>query len=110
MQYDNSELKSERNESGVILFPGAKAYVYQTVDGERTYRAVADLSALDQDEQLKFDFIRLDGLCYVYVNGEFLFSVEDGIAGKVSFEGGSEIYKGGNRVHCEFDNFSITYR
>ena len=110
MQYDNSEQKGERYESGVILFPGDKAYVYHTVDGERTYRAVADLSGLDQDEQLKFDFIRLDGVCWVYVNGEFLFTVEDEIIGKVSFEGGSEIYKGGNRVHCEFDNFSMKYR
>ena len=110
MQYDNFDRKGERSENGVILFPGDKAYVYRTVDGKRTYQAIADLSALDQDEQLKFDFIRIDGTCWFYANGEFLFRFEDDVVGMVTFEGGSEIYKGGNRVHCEFDDFSMTYR
>ncbi len=110
MQYDNFDRKGERSENGVILFPGDKAYVYRTVDGKRTYQAIADLSALDQDEQLKFDFIRIDGTCWFYANGEFLFRFEDDVVGMVTFEGGSEIYKGGNRVHCEFDDFSMKYR
>ena len=110
MQYDNFDRKGERSENGVILFPGDKAYVYRTVDGKRTYQAIADLSALDQNELLKFDFIRIDGTCWFYANGEFLFRFEDDVVGMVTFEGGSEIYKGGNRIHCEFDDFSMTYR
>lgn len=110
MRYDNSVQKGDLSEAGVILFPGYKAFSYHTDAGKRSYTAIADLSGLDQDEVLKFDFIRMDGVCYFYANGDFLFSYEDEVIGSVSFEGGAEIFKGGNRIHCEFDDFAMTYR
>ena len=110
IQFDNYLQKGELSECGIILFPGDKAYEYMTFAGTRLYQAIADLSALNQDELLKFDFIRMDGVSYFYANGEFLFSYDDDIIGKVSFKGGSELFKGGNRVHCQFDDFAMTYR
>ena len=110
IRYDNAAAKGANAQSGVILFPGERAYYFKTVSGEVTYTAIGDLSGLDQDELLKFDFIRISGTCYFYANGEFLFSFHDGIPGNVSFKSGSELFAGGSRVLCEFDDFVMTYR
>jgi hypothetical protein len=44
---------------------------------------------------------------YVYGNGEFLFSYEDKIKETVSFESGSELSEGGNRIRCDYDDFTM---
>lgn len=97
-------------ESGLILYPGGQAYLFKPVEGGIAYEQVADLSELNADRLIKFDFIRLDGTIYVYANERFLFSVKDEITDYVSFEAGSELFEGGNRVHCTFDDFSIKMR
>ena len=56
------------------------------------------------------NFIRLDGVSYIYANGAFLFRYDDGFVGNMSFEGGAELYPEGNRVHCDFDDFTMRYR
>ncbi len=110
IKYSNSVMKAAGSESGVILYPSERAYYFTPVNGEMNFESIGDLFHLNQDEEIKFDFIRLDGVTYFYADDQFLFSFEDGIVGNVSFSCGSILYSHGNRVHCEFDNFSMTYR
>ena len=107
IRYSNVVLTGAGKESGVIFYPGDQAYFFSPVDGQMTYHTIGDLSDLNPSETAKFDFIRLEGTTYIYVNGTFRFSYEDGITDTVSFEGGSELYLDGNRVRCAFDDFSM---
>ena len=48
-----------------------------------------------------------DGKLYinsVYTKG-YAFQYEDGIVNPVSFEGGSQLLEGANRIRCDFDDF-----
>ena len=112
LRYSNIRTKGEGGESGLILFPGREALAFEPLGNHQdlVYTPVADLSALNLDSAIKFDFVRLDGVTFIYANGKFLFRFEDGFDGKMSFEGGVEIYEGGNRVRCDFDNFTMRYR
>ena len=107
MGYSNRISRGIGKESGVILYPGDQAYYFTPVDGERVYESIADLSDLNPEDYTKFDFIRLDGIMYVYVNGIFRFSYDDGIKDIVTFEAGSELHQNGNRIRCTFDDFSM---
>ncbi|MBQ4511519.1 MAG: hypothetical protein II969_00895 [Anaerolineaceae bacterium] len=110
IRYSNVLFTGEGKENGLIIYPGDRAYFFKPVDGELVYEEAADLSELNADRLLKFDFIRLDGTIYVYVNERFVFSAKDEFNDYVSFEAGSELYAGGNRIHCTFDDFSIKMR
>lgn len=112
LRYSNVRTKGRGSESGLILFPGREAYGFVPEGNleDLDYTFVSDLSDLNQNNSIRFDFIRLDGVSYVYANGRFLFSYDDGFDGKMSFEGGAELYEGGNRVRCDFDNFTMRYR
>ena len=110
ISYSNVIFSGAGKESGLIIYPGDRAYLFSPVDGEMVYEPVADLSDLDADRQIKFDFIRLNGTVYVYADGKFIFSTQDNINDYVSFEAGAELFEGGNRVHCTFDDFSLKMR
>ncbi len=112
LRFSNVRTKGEGGESGLILFPEREAFHFEPVGNHHdlTYTPVANLSSLNLDSAIKFDFIRLDGVTFIYANGKFLFSFEDGFDGKMSFEGGVEIYEGGSRVRCDFDNYAMRYR
>ena len=112
LRFSNVRTKGEGGESGLILFPEREAQRFEPVGNHQdlVFTPVADLSDLNLDSAVRFDFIRLDGVSFVYANGKFLFRFEDGFDGKMSFEGGAEIYAGGNRVRCDFDNFTMRYR
>ena len=112
LRYSNVRTKSYGSESGLILFPEREALGFEPAGNlkDLIYTPVASLAGLDLNNAIKFDFIRLDGVSYIYANGRYLFSYEDGFNGKMSFEGGVEIYRGGNRVRCDFDDFSMRYR
>ena len=107
IRFSNVILLGKGRESGLILYPGEKAYYFTPVEGEMTYEEAGDLSALDPGKKTRFDVIRLGGIVYVYANGNFQFSYEDGIKEAVSFEGGSELSMNGNRIRCDFDDFSM---
>lgn len=107
IRFSNAALLGKGRESGVILYPGDQAYYFTPVDGEMTYQSIADISSVSPFTNVQFDFIRLGGVLYVYANGKFLFSYEDGIKEPVSFEGGAELSENGNRVRCNFDDFSM---
>ncbi|GAP39687.1 hypothetical protein [Flexilinea flocculi] len=107
IRYSNVVLMGKGRESGVILYPGENAYFFTPVDSEITYEKIADLSNLNPEKKNKFDFFRLSGTVYVYGNGEFLFSYEDKIKETVSFESGSELSEGGNRIRCDYDDFTM---
>ena len=112
LRYTNVQTKGNGGESGLILFPGHEAYAISPV-GNRSdlnYTMVEDLTELNPHEMITFDFIRLDGVSYIYANGTFLFSYVDGFVGNMSFEGGAELYQDGNFVHCDFDDFTMRYR
>ena len=108
--YSNKLMKQSGFESGVILYPGDHAYYFTSYDGETTIEPIGELFRLNQDDAIVFEFIRLKGVTYFYANGKYLFSYEDRIREKVSFEAGSEIFKDGYRVRCDFDDFSMRYR
>ena len=112
VQYSNVLMKRSGSESGMLLFPGRRAYFFSPSEtgNVMVYRPIADLAQLDLSNEIHFDFIRLNGLTYVYADGVFLFGYADGISGKVSFEGGAELFENGNRVRCDFDNFMMRYR
>ncbi|MBR6090189.1 MAG: hypothetical protein IKP86_09670 [Anaerolineaceae bacterium] len=112
LRYTNMLTKSKGKETGLILFPEKEAYAIAPSDDEDelVYTFVEDLSGLSLNNMIKFDFIRLSGVTFIYVNGQYLFSYYDGFDGKMSFEAGSELYEGGNRVRCDFDNFIMRYR
>ena len=112
LRYSNVRTKSYGSESGLILFPEREALGFEPAGDHENliYTPAASLAGLDLDNAIKFDFIRLDGVSYIYANGRFLFSYEDGFDGKMSFEGGAELYAGGNRVRCDYDDFSMRYR
>ena len=105
IRYSDAVIAGAGRESGVILYPGYKAFAYSPVDGVMQYTEIADLSHLDPDKTIKTEVIRLDGISYFYFNGTFAFQYEDGIANPVSFEGGSELLEGSNRIRCDFDDF-----
>ena len=107
MGYSNKIARGIGKDSGVILYPGGQVYSFTHADGEMSYESIADLSDLNPDDYTKFDFIRLDSTMYIYINGKFRFSYDDGIKDIVTFEAGSELYQNGNRVRCTFDNFSM---
>lgn len=108
IRFSNVSLMGKGRESGVILYPGDNAYFFTPVDGEMTYEFIADLSPLNPEKKtVNFDIIRLGGVTYFYADKDFLFSYEDSIKEAVSFEGGAELSQGGNRVRCDFDNFSM---
>ena len=109
--YNNFVMQGIKKDSGVILYPGGNAYFFShDADGEIVYESIADLSDLDPDDYNKFDFIRLDGITYFYVNGKFRFSYDDGIKDVVTFEGGAELSKSGNRIRCTFDDYSMRHK
>ena len=112
LRYTNVQVKGEGSESGLILLPGQAAFAITPLGNlkDLNYTYVSDLSTLDPRNMIKFDFIRLNGVSYIYANGNFLFSYDDGYNGRMSFEGGAELYEGGNRVRCDFDNFTMRYR
>lgn len=112
LKYSNIMTKTRGRETGLILFPGKEAYGITPSEngGDLIYTYAADLSDLNLNDMIKFDFIRLGGVTYIYANDTFLFSYDDGFKGKMSFEAGSELYEGGNRVRCDFDNFIMWYR
>lgn len=107
IRYSNVVVAGEGKESGLIFYPGDMAYHFSPADGELVYEAIADLSDLNPDRRTDFEFIRLDGTTYIYINGKFRFSYTDGITDRISFEGGAELFEAGNRVRCNFDDFSI---
>lgn len=107
MGYNNRISRGVGKESGVILYPGDQAYYFTPGDGEVTYESIADLSDLNPDNYTKFDFIRLGSTMYIYINGKFRFSYDDGIKDIVTFEAGSELYQNGNRIRCTFDDFTM---
>ena len=112
LRYSNVRTKSYGSESGLILFPEREAlgFVPAGNNQDLIYTPVASLAGLDLNNAVKFDFIRLDGISYIYANRRYLFSYKDGFNGKMSFEGGVELYEGGNRVRCDFDDFTMRYR
>ena len=105
IRYSDAVIAGAGRESGVILYPGYKAFAYSPVDGVMQYTEIADLSQFDIDHSIKTDVIRLDGISYFYFNGVFAFQYEDGIANPVSFEGGTALFEDGNRIRCDFDDF-----
>ena len=107
IRFSNALLLGKGRESGLLIFPGDQAYYFTPVDGEMTYESVANISSVSPFKKIKFDFIRLGGITYVYANGNFQFSYEDGIKEMVSFEAGAELSVNGNRVRCNFDDFSM---
>lgn len=107
IRFSNALLLGKGRESGVIIFPGDQAYYFSPVDGEMKYESIADISSVNPFKKTKFDFIRINGVTYVYANGQFQFSYEDGIKEAVSFEAGAELSLNGNRVRCNFDDFSM---
>lgn len=109
IRYSNKLVRAEGLETAVVFIPGDAVYAVSPVNGEPTAAAVADLSGLDPDEEIKFDFIRLDGTVYVYADEIFLFTYADGIPGKVTFDAGTKISENGGRVICEFDDFTMKY-
>ena len=112
LRYTNVLSKGEGSESGLILFPGREAYAITPVGNlnDLNYSAVEDLTDLNPYNVITFDFIRLDGVSYIYANKTFLFSYEDGYDGNMSFEGGAELFEDGNRIRCDFDDFTMRYR
>ncbi len=110
VRYTNFARKGSESESGIILYPGGEAYAFGPHNGTIRYEKIADLSELDPSEEIRLEFIRIDGVSYFYADGNFLFSYADGIPGEVSFEAGALLSEGGNRVHCDFDDFSMTIR
>ncbi len=107
IRYSNVAVKGVGNESGIILYPGGPVYFFEPNEGKISFEKVADLSNLNPNKPINFDFIRLDGVIYAYANGEFLFNHADLIKEPVSFEAGAELLPGGNRIRCDFDNFSM---
>lgn len=107
IQFSNVALMGKGRESGVILFPGDHAYFFSPGEEIMVVEEIADLTALVPKKQIKFDFIRLEETTYFYANGKFLFSFNDQIKEAVSFESGSELSEGGNRIRCDFDNFTM---
>lgn len=105
LRYSDAVLAGAGRESGVILYPGYKAFSFTPVDGVMQYTEIADLSQFSSSGSIKTDVIRLDGVAYFYFNGKFAFQYEDGIVNPVSFEGGSQLLEGANRIRCDFDDF-----
>ena len=108
LRYSDALFTGPGAESGVILYPGDKAYAFSNQNGETVYKEIADLSSINPSERIKIDVIRLNGVSYFYFDNAFSFQYEDGMSNAVSFEAGSELHEGGNRIRCVFDNF--TYR
>ncbi len=106
LRYSDAVLAGAGRESGVILYPGEKAYYFTPVEGVMQYSEIADLSSFGPAGNIKIDVIRLNGIAYFYFNGKFAFQYEDGITNPVSFEGGSMLLEGANRIRCDFDDFT----
>lgn len=160
IRYSDIVIAGKGNEKGMILYPGDKAYYFETVRGDVSYTEIADLSGVTlkrdpeffrdpipwsegtdpvtdengnwiggskslfegmdkfREEEIKpsgshpdaynhLDVIRVDGITFVYINGQFMFQYEDGIRNALSFDAGAEINEGGIYVECNFDNFSM---
>lgn len=107
IRYSDTLIVGPGRESGVIVYPGYKAFSFTPVDGVMKYTEIADLSKYNVSNVIT-DVIRLDGITYFYFNGNFAFQYEDGITNLVSFEGGSSLFEGGNRIRCDFDNFTFS--
>ena len=105
IRYSDQAVAGAGRECGVILYPGHKAFSFAPVDGTIRYTEIADLSDIDMDRQNLLEVIRMDGVSHFYFNGYFAFKYEDGIANPVSFEGGTELHEGMNRIRCDFDDF-----
>lgn len=110
IRFSNVVVQGEGKESGVILYPAGEVRSFTPSEEGLQYSVIADLSDLDAYSMNRFDFIRLDGVTYVYANGEFRFSYADGIREGVSFEAGAEMFAGGNIIRCDFDDFSVRIR
>ena len=92
-------------ENGLLIVPGNKAFRINA--GNMT--ELIDLSALNPEEPIKFDLIRLDGVIYVYADQEYLFSFTDDIPTTVFVDAGSLLFASGNRIRCDFDDFKLFY-
>lgn len=105
IRISNILMTGSGREKGLIIVPGNKALAVNAGDQTEFW----DLSDLDTEEPIKFDFIRIDGVIYVYADGEYLFKFEDGVSGSVFIDAGSMLFDSGNWVRCDFDDFAVKY-
>ena len=105
IRYSDRLLTGSGHEHGLILYPGEKAF--EISDGSEI--EVTDLYGLYPEARIKFDFIRIDGTVYVYADGNFLFSFHDNALGGISFEAGAMLYSFGNRIRCDFDDYTVRF-
>lgn len=105
IRYSDRILIGSGNEHGVIVYPGEKAC---EISG-RSENVLTDLYGLYPEARIKFDFIRIDGTVYVYADENFLFSCEDNALDVISFEAGAMLYSFGNRIRCDFDDFTVRF-
>ncbi|MBQ4512328.1 MAG: hypothetical protein II969_05005 [Anaerolineaceae bacterium] len=107
LSYSNRFQTGAGKESGVILYPGYKAFYFAPENDKLVYTEIADLSEFNRNRDVRIDIIRLDGISYFYFDKYFVFQYADGISALVSFEAGTELLEGAYRVHCDFDDFII---
>ncbi len=100
----------EKNRTEITICPGSEIVLARPAGGKTEFLRIAKIPETAQDEEETWEVIRLDGMLWFYVNGEFVFKFKDVIPGKVTFRAGSQLLSGGNLVKCAFDDLVIRYR
>lgn len=105
IQYTNAPIAGEETRETVFLDVGFQAGMYTTFSGSRKYTILADLSADHQlNRTFNVDLIRVNGVGYLFVDGNFLTAVEDGIQTNLTWMIGAGTKVGGEQSQCTYDN------
>lgn len=107
-QYSDREIVGYEKSHAVSLLLGQKIDAYtNTASGKQT-TDVMDLSEYGEiGKMYTLDIIRLNGIAYFFIDGQFIKEYEDGFKSKFTWVGGPLIAEGGEEVTCEFDNIII---
>ena len=108
IQYTDGEIAGEEGRSAVTIYFPIKIDEYETVNGERIYTDLYDLSAYADDYDVhRFELLRMDGYTRVYIDRKFVTVFEDGFSGRFYHLFGAGLEEGGRYATVQFDNLNI---
>ncbi len=108
LQYTDREIVDFEKSHAVSVMIGKKIDGYtNTAYGKNSFD-ILDLSDYGEvGKMYKVDIIRLNGMSYFYIDGQFLAEYKDNFDSRFTWMAGPILFEGGEEVTCNVDNIVI---
>ncbi len=104
----NRITKGDFGTVGYNIVLGGKSYKFIQNQNEIKKEEIFDSSSYnDPDHTYEIDVVRLFGTSAVYIDKTFAFDLQDDITPPISWEAGTGINQGGERINCQFSKFIV---